>query len=77
MGAVILKSYVSEEARKPEAQKKDGGKCEFENYLEGMRLRPIYFISISTMSPLEKSRHSFVREAATVRWVIGKLRMYL
>ena len=29
------------------------------------------------MSPLEKSRHSFVGEADTVRWAIGKFRNYL
>ena len=38
MGVVLLQSDVSEEARKPEAQEKDGGNCEFDKYLEGMRL---------------------------------------
>ena len=41
MGAVLLQADVSKEAIKPEAQEKDGGKCEFDNSLEGMRLRPI------------------------------------
>ena len=77
MVAVLLKADVSEEARNPEEQEKSGGKCEFENSLEGMRLRPIYFISRSTVLPLEKSRHSFVGEVAAVRWAIGKFRKYL
>ena len=50
MGAVLLQSDVSEEAIKPEAQEKAGRKCEFDKYLED--LRPIYFISRSTVSPL-------------------------
>ena len=64
MGEVHFQADVSEEARKSEAQEKSGGKCEFEYSLEGMRLRPISFISGSTVSPLEKSRHGFVGEAA-------------
>ena len=59
MGVVILQTYIPEEARKSEAQEKDGEKCEFENYLEGMGLRQISFISRSTVSPLEKSRCIF------------------
>ena len=74
MVAVLLKAYVSEEARKSEAQEKDGRECEFDKSLEGMRLRPIYFISRSTVSPLENSRHSFVGEADSVRLAIGKFR---
>ena len=35
---VILKEYDSMEARKAEAQEKGGGKCEFDNSLEGMHL---------------------------------------
>ena len=60
MGAVILKADVSEEARNTEAQEKDGEDCEFDKPLEGMRLQPIYFISISMTLPLENSRHSFL-----------------
>ena len=74
---MILQADESAEARKSEVQEKDGGKCEFYNSLEGMRLRPIYFISGSTVSPLEKSRHIFVGETAAVRWVIGNFRNYL
>ena len=47
MGAVLLQAYVSEESRKSEAQEKAGGKCEFEKFLGGIRLRTIYLISIS------------------------------
>ena len=42
MGAVLLQEDVSEEARKLEAQEKDDGNCEFDTYLEGMHLQPIY-----------------------------------
>ena len=42
-----------------------------------MRLQPIYFISISTVSPLENSRHNFVGESAAVRWYIGNFIKYL
>ena len=74
MGSVLLQEDVSAEARKLEAQEKDVGKCEFEKSLEGMRPQLISFISISRVSPLEKSKHSFVGEANTVRWAIGKFR---
>ena len=59
MGAVLLQVDVSSEARKSEAQEKYGGKFEFDNSLEVMGLRPISFISRSTVFPLEKSRHIF------------------
>ena len=58
-------------ARKSEAQENCGSKCEFDKSLEVIFLRPIYFILISLVSPLEKSRHSFVGEAAAVRSAIG------
>ena len=77
MGAVLLQEYVSEESGKSEAKEKAVKKCEFYKSLEGMRLRPIYSTSRSTVLPLEKSRHSFVLEAAAVRWAIGKFRKYL
>ena len=48
----------------------------FENPLKLPCLSPLYFISREMVSPLEKLRHSFVRESATVRWVIGKLIKY-
>ena len=38
MGALLLQVHVSEEARKSGALEKDGGKCEFDKSLEGMRL---------------------------------------
>ena len=57
---MILQAYVSEEERKSEAQEKEDGKCEFDKSLLGIRLQPIYFISISMVLPLENSRHIFV-----------------
>ena len=77
MGEMLLQAYVSEESGNSEAQEKDGVKCEFDNYLEGMRLRTISFITISTLSPLEKSRHRFIGEAEAVSRAIVKLRKYL
>ena len=74
MIAVVLQSDDSVVARKSEAQENGGGKCEFYKSLEGMHLRQIYFVLRSTVSPLEKSRHRFVGEAAAVRWSIGKFR---
>ena len=41
-----------------------------------MRLPPIYFISISTVSLMANSRNRFVGEAYALRWTIGKFRNY-
>ena len=59
MGEVFLQAYDSVEERNTEAQEKSSGKCEFYMSLEVMRLLPIASISISTVLPLENSRHSF------------------
>ena len=75
--AEVLLKVDSGKAIKVEAQEKDGGKCEFKTFLEGLGLQPIYFISRAAVSPLEKSKHSFVGESDTVRWSIGKFRKYL
>ena len=61
---LFLQSDDSAESIKSDAQEKDGGKCEFDKYLEGLRLWPTSFIYRSMVAPLEKSRHSFAREAA-------------
>ena len=74
---MLFQSYVSDEVKKQRHKKRRFGKCEFDKYLEGMRLRPIYFISRSTVFPLENSRHIFLGEAYVVRWAIGKFRNYL
>ena len=58
MGAVLMQSDDSVQAIKAEVQEKSGVNCGFDKSLEGMCLRPIYFILRSTASPLEKSRHS-------------------
>ena len=62
MGEVLLQKGYSLEARKAEAQEKSGGKCEFDNFLEGIRLRKLSFIQIPMVSTLEKSRHIFEGE---------------
>ena len=68
---MLLKSDGSLEATKVEAQEKVGENGEFDKYPERIRLWPI------SVSPLEKSRYSFLREAATVRWDTGEFRHYL
>ena len=47
MGEVLIQVDNSVKARYAEAQERAGEKCEIDNSLEGMRLRPIYFIPIS------------------------------
>ena len=59
MGIVILQTYDSVDTIKAEAQEKFGENCEFDKYLGEMRLRPISFISRSTVSPLKNSLHNF------------------
>ena len=55
MVAVLLQADVSEEEIKSEAQENTVRKCEFDKSLEGMHLRPISLISVSTVLPLEES----------------------
>ena len=76
MGAVLLQADDSPQAIKAEAEECAGGKCAFDRTKSGLRLRPIAFISrMSTEAEL--SYHSYVGEAATGRWAIGKFRKYL
>ena len=49
MGVVLLKADDSVEATKKEAQEKVGENCEFDKSPEGICLRPISFILISTV----------------------------
>ena len=77
MVVVLMQSDVSEEAIKSETQENDCGNPEFDKSLEGICLQPIYFISISTVSPLENSRHGFVVEESAVMWSILKFKEYL
>ena len=77
MGAVLLQADDSDEARAAEKAEKDGGRCEFDRTIEGLRLRPIAFISRRTQTAIEKSAHSYVGEAGTIRWAVGKFRHYL
>ena len=76
MGAVLPQEDVSAEATNVEAQENNGRKCEFEQFLEGIRIRPISFMSTSIVFSLEKSIHNFLVESTTVRLVIGKCRKY-
>ena len=49
MGVVLLKADDSVETTKAEAQEKFGENCEFDKSPEGICLRPISFILISTV----------------------------
>ena len=73
---MIRQSDDSVEPKQSEAQEKDIGRCEFDKYLKRTHLRPIYFISRLMVSPLEKSRNSFVGESDAVKWDIGKFSKY-
>ena len=64
---MFLQEYDSAEAIKPEAQEKEGIKCGFDKTLEGMCLRPIYLIFISTVPTLEKLINIFVGQSASVK----------
>ena len=77
MGVVLIKSDDSVEAINSEAQEKVGENCEFDKSLEVIHLRPISFVSVSTVSPLEKSRYIFLGESSAVMCAIGKFRKYL
>ena len=77
MGAVLLQADDSEEARAAEEREVQGGKCEFDRTPDGLHLRQITFISRRTKTALEKSLHSYVGEAATIRWAVGQFRHYL
>ena len=76
MGVAILKSGYSVDAIKSEAKEKYGEKYGFGNSLEGLNIRPIYFIYRATVSPLDNSRQRFLGEASAVSWEIGKFRKY-
>jgi hypothetical protein len=73
-GAVLLKR-VSEEAEAAMWREIHGGQCEFDKAIEGLRLRPIKFIS--QLRKEKSARHSFVGEASTGRWAFLKFRQHL
>lgn len=74
MGAVLLQPDDTPAAVKAEERESTGGKCEFDRNKSGLRLQPIAFISRMS-TPAELSYHSYVGEAATGRWAIGKFRL--
>ena len=67
MGSVLLQADKLVESINSWSQGKDSVNFEFEKSPEVMRLEKISFVSRSTVSPLENSRHIFVGEAAAVR----------
>ena len=69
---VILQAERTPEALEAEKLEKEGAKCRFEGSIKGLRLRPIAFISRKTKEGMEKSMHSYVGEAATLRWGVEK-----
>jgi hypothetical protein len=74
-GAVLLQAGCSEEEEEVVRKEIEGGKCEFEKTLSGLRLRPTAFISQRRQEP--SSRHSYVGEASTGRWAMLKFRRFL
>ena len=76
MGAVMLQAERIPEAMEAEKLKKEGGKCQFEGSIKGLRLHPIAFISHKTKEGMEKSMHSYVGEAATLHWRVEKFWKY-
>ncbi len=77
MGACLLQAEDTPEARAAEQRMQEGGKCEFDTSVSGLRLRPIAFISRKTRTAMERSMHSYIGEAACIRWAVGKFRRYL
>ena len=68
MAAALLQADPDDlEALDAEAVETIGGPCFFDLQKEGIRLRPIEFISRAT-SLAEKSFHSYVGEASVARW---------
>ena len=53
-----------------------GNNCDFDVSMDGPRLRPIAFGS-RACTAMESKLHSFVGEAACVRWAIAQNRKYL
>jgi hypothetical protein len=74
-GAVLLQAGCSTEEEDAMMREVKGGKCEFDKTVNGLRLRPIAFISMRRK--LTSSRHSFVGEAATGRWAMLKFKHHL
>ncbi len=74
-GAVLLQAGCSEEEEAALQRELNGGDCEFEKTMGGLRLLPIAFIS--QRRPTPSSRHSFVGEASTGRWAMLKFKRYL
>ena len=76
MGAVLCQPEDTPAAKAAEQEEINGRKCQFDITLSGLRLRPIAFLD-RVNSPAEKSYHSYVGEAATGRWAMGKFKKYL
>ena len=74
-GGVLLQADLTEGAEASMLREMWTGECEFDKKIEGLRLRPIYFISQYRTEP--SSRHSFVGEAATGRWAMLKFKKFL
>ena len=49
----------------------------FDRTINGLRLKPIRFASRRCTSDAKKSYHSYIGEAATVRWAVQKFHRYL
>jgi hypothetical protein len=72
---VLLQAGCSKGEEEALQKEVEGGKCEFEQTLSRLRLRPIAFISQCCQEP--SPRHSFVREASMGRWSMLKFKHWL
>jgi hypothetical protein len=68
----LLQAGCSKEEEGAMMREVKGGKCEFDKTVNGLRLRPISFISMRRQATL--SRHSFVGKASTGRWATLKFK---
>ena len=74
-GAVLLQADITEKAEIAMSEEMMKEKCTFEKTCDGLRLRPIYFISQKRDEP--SNRHSFVGEVSTGRWAFLKFKKWL
>jgi hypothetical protein len=74
-GAVLLQAGCAEEDEAAMIREIEGGECEFEKTMSGLRLCPIGFLSQKRPTP--SSRHSFVGEASTGKWTMLKFKHFL
>ena len=76
MGSGILQSEQSEKAEEALMAEINGGKCEFDKTVNGLRLRPIAFIS-RRCTGRERDYHSHVGETVAGKWAMDRFKHWL